>query len=98
VPESSHAVAASANDICDVAIEKRIFVKCNAEQLDCTAECNLGILLRVNVCTVYQAAGCVGFHLVLIEQVSFLVCFLCVLGNCGSTMYYGVHCFSFATL
>jgi len=34
-------VAASANDIWDVVIERQIFVKCNAEQLDCTAECNL---------------------------------------------------------
>jgi len=32
-PESSRVVAASASDICDVAIERQIFVKRNAEQL-----------------------------------------------------------------
>jgi len=39
--ESSRVVAASANDICDVTIKRQIFVKCNAEQLDCRAVCNL---------------------------------------------------------
>ena len=40
VSESSRVVAASANDIHDVAMERQIFVDCNAEQLDCRAESN----------------------------------------------------------